>query len=376
MRTEKDRLNNNKTEQDKLQDAVERYFAHVEQNTSTSVQNFDEEKVYGQIQQQISHAKRRNSNSLQWFSLAASILIVLGLGLWLRTDKHTLKSDFKESSIKETPILPGSNTAILTLADGSKISLDTMQTGTITTADSIQITKDETGQISYRHAVESNRGKPITHSLETPKGGQYALVLPDGTKVWLNADSKIRYLSEFIGPTREVELEGEAYFEVTPNAKKPFIVKTPQQHVQVLGTSFNVYAYPQETEQTTLLEGSVNIKSDTQEVPLAPGQQANISTTQQLKKIRVDPSLFTAWKNGDFSFHNTHLKDVMNQISRWYNIDIVYDKESSNLRLNGIVSRSKHLDTVLEVLEMTGKVKFQLETNKKTKERRIRIISI
>lgn len=376
MKGNKDSLNKNKTVDNRLLEAVERYFAHAEQNPPSPHQNLDEQKVYERIQRQIARAERRGLRPASWLSIAAAILVTLGVGLWWMTNNPNIQSDFEELSIKENPVLPGNNTAILTLADGSKISLDEMQVGTITTADGILITKDENGQISYQHTIESDRQQPITHTLETPKGGQYSLVLPDGSTVWLNAASKIKYPSEFTGLNREVELEGEAYFEVAHNPAQPFIITTPQQRIQVLGTSFNVYAYLSEAEQTTLVEGSVKVKSDTREALLVPGQQAIINDAHQIAVRKVDPLLFTAWKDGDFSFQNTHIKDVINQISRWYNIEIVHDKESSNLRLSGMVSRSRHLDTVLEVLEMTDKVKFQLEVNPKTQERRIRIISI
>lgn len=357
----------------KLEEELNRYFSEMERKPPFSEKTFAEDEVFMRIQEKISYKEKRYYRRFRWIRVAASIVIFFALGmawyLWQRPTNIT----FETVSFEEHPILPGGQSAILTLADGSKISLDSLGAGSFTTTDGIEVIVDNDGNISYQQAKNTVSNTPKLHRIEIPKSAQYSLQLPDGTKVWLNSLSQIRYPIKFTGPQRRVELIGEAYFEVVHSPDQPFIVVTAQQEINVLGTSFNVCAYPSESEQTTLVRGSVKVLCGESEVTLKPGQQALASTSGLLTTQTVDTHISTAWKDGDFSFQNTPIKEIMNQLSRWYDVDVVYQDLPNDLRLSGMVSRSRQLDTVIDVLEMTGKVKFSLEINQYTKERRIKV---
>lgn len=360
----------------KLEEEIGRYFSEMEKKPPISDETFEEDRVLARIRENIAYKEKNSYRRSRWILIAASMAIFFALGLAWYIGRQFETTTFETVSFAEHPILPGNQSAILTLADGSKINLDSLGEGSFTTADGIEVIVDKDGNISYQHRHNVELTTPKLHRIETPKSAQYALQLPDGTKVWLNSLSQIKYPIEFVGPQRKVELVGEAYFEVVHNPKQPFIVVTAQQEVNVLGTSFNVFAYPSEPEQTTLIEGSVKVSCGNNELMLIPGQQAHTSIDGFLSMKTVDTSTFTAWKDGDFSFQDTPIKEIMNQLSRWYDVDVVYQDAPDNLRLSGMVSRSKQLDTVIDVLEMTGKVKFSLEINQQTKERRIKVKSL
>lgn len=360
----------------KLKEEINQYFSEMAKKPPISEKTFAEDEVLTRIRETIAHKEKSYYRRSVWIRVAASIVVFFTLSTAWYVWQQQTDTPFETVSFEEHPILPSGQSAILTLADGSKINLDSLGEGSFTAADGIEVIVDKDGNISYQHAQNAEPTKPKLHRIETPKSAQYALQLPDGTKVWLNSLSQIRYPIEFTGSQRKVELVGEAYFEVVHNPKQPFIVVTAQQEVNVLGTSFNVCAYPSEPEQTTLIEGSVRVSSGENELMLIPGQQAYTSTGDFLSMRTVDTGTFTAWKDGDFSFQNTDIKEIMNQLARWYDVGVVYEDVPDNLRLDGMVSRSKQLDTVLQVLEMTEKVKFSLEINQQTKERRIKVKSL
>lgn len=360
----------------KLEEEINRYFSEMEKKPPFSEKTFAEDEVFMRIQEKISYKEKRYYRRFRWIRVAASIAIFFALGMAWYLWQPPTNITFETVSFEEHPILPGGQSAILTLANGSKISLDSLGAGSFTTTDGIEVIVDNDGNISYQQAKNTVSNTPKLHRIEIPKSAQYSLQLPDGTKVWLNSLSQIRYPIKFTGPQRRVELIGEAYFEVVHNPEQPFIVVTAQQEINVLGTSFNVCAYPSESEQTTLVRGSVKVLCGESEVTLVPGQQALASASGLLTTQTVDTHISTAWKDGDFSFQNTPIEDIMNQLSRWYDVDVVYQDLPSDLRLSGMVSRSRQLDTVIDVLEMTGKVKFSLEINQYTKERRIKVKSL
>jgi len=195
-------------------------------------------------------------------------------------------------------------------------------------------------------------------------GGEYQVVLADGTKVWLNALSSIRFPTSFKGSERKVEITGEAYFEVAKNARMPFRVIGGSQTVEVLGTHFNINAYPDESAvATTLLEGSVKVAMhDGQAKVLKPGEQALIFKENNSFRVKeVDAEDAVAWKNGYFQFNDDDLKTIMNQLSRWYNVEIVYQQANLDQKFGGTISRSKNLSQVLRILELTGNVRFRVE---------------
>ena len=260
-------------------------------------------------------------------------------------------------------ILPGTNKATLTLSNGQKISLDDVANGEIAQQAGISITKSGDGQLIYT-AVSGDKAIPIAqNTISTPRGGQYQLILPDGTKVYLNAASTLSYPTAFQDKERLVELNGEAYFEVAKNKFLPFKVKSRQQIVEVLGTHFNVNAYADEGAiRTTLLEGAVKISAGINTQIMRPGQQAilNKNTADKIVITEVNTDKVIAWKNGVFSFENEDLKSVMRQISRWYNVEVIYTGVSSDEKYYGEISKNSKLGEVFEILELNN-VHFDVE---------------
>jgi transmembrane sensor len=296
----------------------------------------------------------------RYYAAAASIILVTGLGAYLINKSPTNGTPSVQYA---NDILPGSNKAMLTLANGEKIKLDS-QLGELATEDGVKITKSD-GLVVYiagnGHPLATN---PISfNTIETPRGGQYKVNLPDGTRVWLNASSSIKYPTTFAANQRKVELQGEAYFEVAHNKNSPFILSTKQQNVRVLGTHFNVSAYPDEaTINTTLLEGKVAVTGEGINAILLPGEQSVLEAkTNQIRVQNADLESALDWKNGDFVLKNERLEVIMRKVSRWYDVEIVYeDSAPRNLTLGGWVSRSKNISAVLKIIESTGKVHFKI----------------
>jgi len=259
-----------------------------------------------------------------WAAAAAVLLIAAGAYLWSihKEDIHNV------TAVKITDISPGSQGAVLTLADGSEVLLDTLQNGVVALQGDATA-KVKNGVLTY----EGSTDQLVYNTVSTPNGRQYQVMLPDGTKVWLNSASSIRYPMTFNGNSREVSITGEAYFEVmkwhsSGSADKvPFIVKTQGQEITVLGTQFNVFAYKDEEEtKTTLVAGKVNIMEAASgtSMRLKPNQQATLRQGK-LSVKEVDVAPFVEWKDGLFSFHETGLRDAMNQLSRWYDLTVTYE---------------------------------------------------
>lgn len=262
-------------------------------------------------------------------------------------------------------IAPGKNKAILTLADGSKIALDDAAQGQIASQAGIKITKTATGQLVYEINPASNAVAATAYNtISTPAGGQYQVKLPDGTSVWLNAASSLKFPASFGAlKERRVTLSGEGYFEVTRNKHQPFIVATDNQEVQVLGTHFNISAYDDDNNtKTTLLEGSVSINHNTL---LKPGQEA-INSGNSIQVDETDTEEAVAWKNGKFRFSNENIKDLMRKLSRWYDVEIIYDGQMTNKDFSGSVSRFAHISKILDVLQSTNTVHFKVEGRRVT----------
>ncbi|GGG79148.1 iron dicitrate transporter FecR [Parapedobacter pyrenivorans] len=278
-------------------------------------------------------------------------------------------------------ILPGGNVATLTLADGRIIKLNEIDTGNLANEVGVRIIKSEEGLIFYQAARGASANREITYNtINTPKGGEYRVVLPDGTKVWLNAASSLRYPTSFTDDKREVELMGEAYFEVAKTKSRrtaggskskvsmPFIVKTKAQAVEVLGTHFNINAYDDDgTVKTTLLEGRVKVSltSDGQnDGPyriLKPNEQAVLTSTDGGIQVNsVDPANAIAWKNGYFAFDNENITEVMSTIARWYDIDVDYQGDVSGKVFGGTISRFESFEKLLETIGLTGTIQFKI----------------
>ncbi|MGX5690683.1 FecR family protein [Arcticibacter tournemirensis] len=296
---------------------------------------------------------------------AAAVLIIFSIASYL-SFRELNKTGIiqRKLAVADKSITYGSNKAVLTLADGSKVFLDGTSGGTIARQAGIEISKEGEGQIVY-HAISGN-AKASTNSfntMQTPRGGIYQIELPDGTRVWLNSASTLKYPLSFSGRERRVELEGEAYFEVTDNKTMPFKVACKGQLVEVLGTHFNINSYGDEiASKTTLLEGSVRISSvETGNYKIIlPGQQA-IVRHADLTVRNVDPENTIAWKNGLFQFDNEDIRTIMNKIARWYDVEVSYESELKSMRFGGTVSRYSDLQKVLKKLELTNTIHFKIE---------------
>ncbi len=295
-------------------------------------------------------------------SAAAAVLIFVFAGVWFYIHKSEHANMRVAKNQFEADIAPGGNKAFLTLANGTKLSLTDADDGEISQEAGVTINKAEDGQLVYT-VVGSDPKKgesPQFNVIETPRGGQYQISLPDGTKIWLNASSSLRYPTAFTGKERKVELTGEAYFEVAENKSMPFKVVSKDQIVEVLGTHFNVNAYPEEGAiKTTLLEGSVNVRIGDHSAVLKPGQQALVDQSVQVKIADLQESI--AWKNGRTQFSNANIHSIMRMLSRWYDIEVDYQGEIINTGFGGSVSRSKNISEILKLLELTGDVHFKIE---------------
>ncbi|HEX9509764.1 MAG TPA: FecR domain-containing protein [Puia sp.] len=315
---------------------------------------------------------------IKWFrvSAAAALITVLATGAWFfilrKNSGQPPIAAQKSAPPAQADVLPGSNKALLTLDDGSTIVLDSAKSGNLARQGNTRVLKSGDGQLKY----EPVTGDPIAgisyNILSTPKGGQYRLVLPDGSQVWLNAASSIRYPTAFSGKERKVEVSGEAYFEITKNASMPFRVLADHQlkaahpmEIEVLGTRFNVNAYADEAAiRTTLLEGSVKVSKGASSGLLRPGQQAQLQDNGEIRWIPdADTENAVAWKNGVFEFGDESLQTVMRQISRWYDVEVVYEGNIPADKFTGRVSRNTSLSGVLKILKLSD-IRLTIENKK------------
>ncbi|WP_316815150.1 FecR family protein [Pedobacter nyackensis] len=297
------------------------------------------------------------------FAAAASIVFAIGTGIWFYNARNSNRGT--NLSLSQHDVAPGKNIATLTLANGKTITLSDAKTGVVIHADKLAyndgslVTPNSSGQT----------GKDLV--VNTPRGGQYQLILPDGTKVWLNAASSLKFPANFAGVNqRKVVLNGEAYFEVHKDRKQPFIVESVGQVVEVLGTHFNISANPDEGAiKTTLVEGSVKVvQAQTNNIAiLKPNQQSTITGgIDKIKVDTVDPESALAWKNGYFMFDDEDLESILMKVAKWYDVEIVYEQKPAGLSFIGTVSRSRNVSEVLHALERTGKIKFKIEDKKIT----------
>ena len=301
--------------------------------------------------------------------IAAAAMIGLVVGFFIFPSKNQQPNSQHISSIQNNDgdILPGGNRATLKMSNGTTIVLTNSPNGILAQYGSMAIKKLADGQLVFDagSSTTENRQSSGWNTISTPRGGQYQLTLSDGSKVWLNAESSLRFPSQFIGDERRVELVGEAYFEVAKNRKQTFKVMSKQMEIQVLGTHFNLSDYDgQGTSKTTLVSGSIKIKRGTQVHLLKPGQQAVLNKNKELTLLdHVDVESEIAWKNGLFFFKDANIQHVMEQIARWYDIEVVYQKNHSKKLLNGSVSRTVRLSALMEMLAYTG-VEYEIQGKK------------
>jgi transmembrane sensor len=318
---------------------------------------------------------------LRWVAAAAVILLLTGsVFVWkLVTEKGSPREKHYNEVARNTEVIPpGHDGAVLTLSDGRKIVLDSATNGVLANQGGAQISL-KNNQIIYKADADPAAGpaskEMVYNTMTTPKGRQFELVLPDGSKVWLNAASSIKYPIAFSDKERKVEISGEVYVEVAHDKTWPFFVQTKNQQVQALGTSFNVNAYEnEEIEKTTLIEGSVKVNSivndqSNSRQPLSailnPGQQANIDNSQQLLSIANNQSeAAIAWKNGYFNLENIPFDRVMKQLERWYDIQVLYENGVPDLHFVGGLSRNMTLPALIRALQVS-EVHFKIEAGRR-----------
>ncbi|TWR31576.1 DUF4974 domain-containing protein [Mucilaginibacter pallidiroseus] len=346
-----------------LADALRRAWDEL----TASAPIFDESKMESILNNILNDGRntrpnKKNSSLYLWarFAMAATLLLFAGAGLYTYLSKQPTVRQKKITKVQPRPkndALPGGTKALLTLANGQTIVLDNAQNGTLAKQGSTIIKKTEAGRLVYNAAAKADASAAISiNTIATPRGGEYQVILPDDTKVWLNAASSISFPTRFTGKTRDVEITGEAYFEVTKNAAMPFHVKTYRGVIEVLGTHFNVMAYNDEKlMKTTLLEGAVNVRLGNVVSKLKPGQQAQIDVSGNTNVINdVDLEDEIAWKNGIFQFRDAGLAQILRQASRWYDVDVVYKGNIPQREFNGRLSRKVKASELLKMLEYTG----------------------
>lgn len=360
---------------------IEAYYKHLDKEANILDQLKAEElETLGEIgfQRVLANINQptKNRKSIPFYKyIAAAVVFIAFISGFLYFSKDNViepnKLIVKGNKID---VLPGVDKAILILSDGSKIVLDDAKNENIVEKAGLVISKTTDGQLLYK--VSSTLPKSATiayNTISTSKGNQYQILLPDGTKVWLNAASSLKYPEVFTGNERKVILSGEAYFEVAKNKDMPFIVQTRNQDVQVLGTHFNINSYSDEQSiKTTLLEGAIKVTNANFSKILKPGEQSlvennGLGNINVIKNIDVDSEI--AWKKGLFSFNNVALKTILIKLERWYDIKIDY-QSIPDKRYNGMVPRKSNLSEVLHMLELTGNISFKIEEG-----RRLKVIS-
>jgi transmembrane sensor len=345
---------------------VENWYVHQSEISQRAPRDIDylniKQQMWLKINPQIASPVRLQSNKRNWslrIAAAAAILLISALALFFYlSPKNTPASALASQDIK-----PGANKALLTLADGRKISLTDAMNGEVAQQAGVRITKNSDGQLVYQAAVDAkSNAENEYNTIEAPKGGQWQVILPDGSKVFLNALSSLKYPVRFSKRERRVELNGEAYFEISHNKNLPFRVATKGQTVEVLGTHFNIMAYQNDQAvKTTLLTGSVRVANASESLILKPGEQSQLVQDKMKVVQGVDLEDVMAWKNGYFKF-DENLADVMAKVSRWYDVEVDYQLQPDPVfKYKGEISRNKNLSEILNMLEYTGNVHFKIE---------------
>lgn len=355
------------------------YFNHPEDETElrrfifNSLDNMEGEedgsrwstetdRIFTQIKRELNPEKGKvlTFSKKKWLRLAVAAVLVAGIFTIYRyiNSKTAPDQTIAKTNIVSDQIGPGGNKAILTLDNGSVVNLETASKDTVINQGNTTIIKQAEGLLLYK--LLNEKPADISYNrIVTPRGGQFQLVLSDGTMVWLNAASSIHFPVVFTGNERKVEITGEAYFEVAKNAAMPFKVKIAEKAVVVvLGTHFNVNAYADEpTISTTLLEGSVRVTSLVQENSrtIVPGEQAELDAGNQIMVKKIpDAEEVVSWKNGTFNFHDSNLEMVLRELARWYDVDIVFEAAPPQKQFNGEIQRSLNLNQVIKLLEKNG----------------------
>lgn len=294
--------------------------------------------------------------------VSATLVYFILSGSWYNQKQETRVQPV--ASVQEE-IKPGTNKAVLILHDGTEIELDSSENGALGQQGNTKIIKLADGRVKYNDNKLQKSSVVLYNTIATPRGGQYQVQLPDGTNVWLNASSSIRFPAEFAGGDRKVEITGEVYFEVAHKAGSPFWVRTNQTEIKVLGTRFNVMAYENEyTLNTTLLEGSLIIQQDKYSQLMKPGNQVKLKKSGEAELVKeADVEEAVAWKNGKFLFASASMESIMRQVERWYDVEVQFDS-APDVHLSGQLTRYASVKELLRKLELTNEVHFKIEKRK------------
>ncbi|WP_207422839.1 FecR family protein [Desertivirga brevis] len=314
-------------------------------------------------QERVPQRRNRSLSLYQWISAVAAIILIISFSVKLFLDNS--KGAGPASATTTRDVQPGSNKAVLTLGDGKKIILDDSQIGLISKGGTTEVIKKRDGQLQINASALGSAGTSSMMEVSTPRGGTYQVILPDQSVVWLNAASTIRFPSVFSKSERLVEIDGEAYFEIKKayhqGRRIPFRVKSGVQTVEVLGTHFNINAYKEEgVLKTTLLEGSVRVHTGAGSKLLKPGQQSVIGPKGAVEIYETDTEEAVAWKNSAFLFNELEINEVMRQVARWYDIQVVFEDSLPEEHYNGYISRNVPISNVLKMLEETGDLTFRI----------------
>jgi ferric-dicitrate binding protein FerR (iron transport regulator) len=328
-------------------------------NTDEKPLDLSAEEIEDDIQEVFGFLPKPRHIVAIWFRIAAaaSIILCVSIGGYFLIHKNKPT----QQTAQTHDIAPGGNRAILTLSNGRTIDLSAAKNGKLANQGSMVISKNANGQIVYADSEDNSPSQNNGFNIAaTPRGGQYQLVLADGTKVWLNAASSIKYPVVFNGNERRVELTGEAYFEVAHNKEKPFRVISNGQQVEVLGTQFNINAYGDENAvKTTLLEGSVKVSSAGKDKILKPGEQAQLEGGN-IRVAEVDVDEVMAWKNGFFYFKDANIQGVMKELARWYDVEVKYDGVLPSRAFSGEIPRNVNASQILDILTFK-KIHYQID---------------
>ncbi|WP_114937688.1 FecR family protein [Mucilaginibacter endophyticus] len=326
--------------------------------------------IYARIRATLNPKVQNKNYRRMWGWAAAAAVILLVSAIFIFQAKQP-QNNIAASKPPVKAIKPGRNTAILTLANGSNITLDDAKNGVLAKSGKTSVKKLTNGLIAYSNEGSAQpAGEPAKNVVTVPRGGKYSIQLPDGTMVWLNSSSSLSYPVAFTGADRSVSLTGEAYFEVTKNKHLPFIVHANGANIKVLGTHFNVTAYEDEKDiKATLLEGSVSLSNNKSSTLLVPGQQGIAGPDQQITTKTVNVNQVIAWKTGYFIFRDDDIQSIMRKISRWYDVEVEYQGNVTRKTFGGIYSMNKDINELLKGLELTGLIHFKIE------ERRIIVMN-
>ena len=307
-------------------------------------------------QQNLSLLPKKSIYSWKVIAVAASLILFMSIVLLWAQYSSSLSQKNKSNSNPSASISPGGHKAVLTLDDGSSLVLNDASLGKVDDQYDMSVLKTAEGELSYKKRKGESSSEMVYNTITTPVGGKYSVILPDGSKVWLNSKSSLRFPTSFTGAERSVQMTGEVYFEIAKNPKQPFKVRSGGTEISVLGTHFNVMAYEDESDQkTTLLEGSIHLSSGNFSKLLKPGQQASVNPSSGIDvSNNIDLEAVMAWRNDLFIFKDMEIKEIARQLSRWYDIQVVFRGTPSKVPYTGTIAKDVALSEILSMLQFTG----------------------